>query len=66
MCTLHTMAESKTFSFRASDDIAKRVEAQAKLAPRLAGEKLPSRHEMAKVLMVEALEARERKTRGKK
>ncbi len=64
MYTAH-MADSVTFSFRAEPDISERVEAQAAKVERLPGEQQPSRHEMAKALMIEALEAREKKSRRK-
>ncbi len=62
MYTAH-MADSVTFSFRTELDIAERVIAQAARVQRLPGEQQPSRHEMAKALMVEALEAREKSRR---
>jgi hypothetical protein len=54
------MADSVTFSFRTELEVAERIIAQAAKVPRLPGEQQPSRHEMAKALMVEALEAREK------
>jgi len=59
--TAYSMAESIVFSFRTDKEIARRVEKQARLVPRLEGEKVLSRHEMAKALMIEALKAREQK-----
>ena len=57
---------SIVFSFRTDEEVAKRVEKQAELVPRLEGEKAPSRHEMAKALMIEALKVREQKKEGKR